>query len=107
MNVQNFDISNICEYSWYEWVIICDQPIKYPDSPVILGRYLIPAIDVGSAMTYNILKANSDYVCRTTVCSLNLTEISCSEHKQLRNDFDTSVEESLRLAATISDFDHM
>ena len=33
-----------------------DQPITYPDLPVILGRYLGPAIDVGSARTYKIKK---------------------------------------------------
>ena len=62
------DISNICDYYWYEWVMIRDQPITHPYLPVILGRYLGPAIDVGSTMTYKTLKANVKYVCRTTVC---------------------------------------
>ena len=45
-------------------------------------------------------------MCRTTVCLLNPTELTCSAHKQLRNYFDAYVSESLGPAANISDFDH-
>ena len=98
------DISNICEYPWYDRVIFRYQPITYPYFPVILGRYLGPAIDVGSAMTYKILKANGEHVCRTIVCLLKPTKLACSYHKQLRNDFEASVLESLGPADTISGF---
>ena len=56
MNVQTVDISNICEYSWYEWVMFCYQSITYQYLLVILGRYLGPDIDVRSSMTYKLLK---------------------------------------------------
>ena len=98
------DISNICEYPWYDRVIFRYQPITYPYFPVILGRYLGPAIDVGSAMTYKILKANGEHVCRTIVCLLKPTKLACSYHKQLRNEFEASVLESLGPADTISGF---
>ena len=61
------EIRNICEYSWYEWVMFRDQPITYPYFPIVLGWYLEPDIDVRSVMTYKILKENGEYVCRTTV----------------------------------------
>ena len=61
------DISNICEYYWYEWVMFCDQPITHLDLLVILGQNLRLAIDVESAMNYKIMKVNGEYVCRTTV----------------------------------------
>ena len=80
------------------------QPINYTHSSLILGQHLVPPIDFRSAMTYKTLKANTDYVCRITICLLNPTELSCSEHKQLRNKFDAYVVESLDPVATISDF---
>ena len=104
MTGQTDDISNIWEYSWYEWVIFCDKPITHPDLTVILRRYLWPPIHDGNAMTYKILKANGEYVCRTTVSFLSPTELACLEHKQLRNYFDASVAEALGPAVTISDF---
>ena len=76
MNRQTADISKICNYSWYEWVIFRDQPITYPDLSVILGLYFGMTIDVRSSMSYKILKENGEYVCRTTVHSLNPTEIA-------------------------------
>ena len=45
-------------------------------------------------------------MCITTVCLLNLTEIACSEHKQLRNNLEASGEKALGPADTISDFDY-
>ena len=45
-------------------------------------------------------------MCITTVCLLNPTELACSQHKQLRNDFNASVAEALGPAATIYDFDY-
>ena len=71
-----------------------------------MGRYLGPAIDVGSAMTYKILEENFEYVCRTTFRSLKPNELAFSEHKQLRDDFNTSVADSLGPAITVYDFDH-
>ena len=72
MTGQTADISNICEYVWYEWVMCLDKTSSYPDDKRTLGRYLGPAIDVGSAMCYNILKANGNIACRTTVRPLTL-----------------------------------
>ena len=75
MTGQNFNISNICEYEWYKWVMFHYQPIKYPYLPVALGRYLGTATEVRSTMTFNILKGNGGYVCRPTVRPLILTEL--------------------------------
>ena len=54
------DISNICEYNWYEWVMFRDNTASYSEEKQTLGRYLGPAIDVGSSMCYKILKANRE-----------------------------------------------
>ena len=67
MTGQTVDISNICEYEWFQWVINYEPPLTYPDDKICIGRYLGPAIDVGTAVTYKILKPNGKYVCRSTV----------------------------------------
>ncbi len=50
------DISHIAEFSWYNWVMFQDNEPSYPDDKLILGHYLGPAIDTGSALTAKILK---------------------------------------------------
>ena len=57
------DISNLCEFEWYDWVMINDSPSTFPEVDFQLGCWLGPAADVGSAMTYKILKANGKVVC--------------------------------------------
>ena len=52
------DISNLCEYKWFQWVIYYEPITGYPDSKKSIGRNLGPAIDVGNAMTYKMLKSN-------------------------------------------------
>ena len=102
---QTADISNICEYEQYKWVMFRDGPTSYPESPMPLGRYLGPSIGVGSAMTYKILKSNGNYVCRTSVRHLNQKELASEEHKQTITEFITSVEEALGPSAQVSDLD--
>jgi hypothetical protein len=61
------DISHIAEFAWFDWVMFRDNVPAYPDNKMTLGRYLGPATDTGSALTSKILKANGQFVCRTTV----------------------------------------
>ena len=105
MTGQTADIRNICEYEWYEWVMFCDGPTLYPESPMTLGRYLGPSIGVRSDMTYKILKSNGTYVCRTSVRQLNQEELDSEEHNQTRTELTTSVEEALGPSTQVSDFD--
>ena len=44
-----------------------DTSVSYPDDTMVLGRDLGPAIDIGPAMTWKILKANGKVVYRSTV----------------------------------------
>ena len=39
----------------------------YPNAKAVVGRYLGPAIDVGTAMTHKIILSSGDYVCRSSV----------------------------------------
>ena len=65
------DISHICEFAWYDWVMFRDNIPTFPDDRLILGRYLGPAIDIGSALTAKILKSNGQVVYRSTLRHLN------------------------------------
>ena len=43
MKVQAYDISHICGFYWYQWVMFCDDPVQYPADNLVLGSYLGPA----------------------------------------------------------------
>ena len=45
------DISTICQFGWYDWVMFYDNIPSLPDNKARLGRYLRPVIDVGSMLT--------------------------------------------------------
>ena len=61
------DISDICEFEFYEWVMFNDSQTTFPEAKFQVGRWLGPAIDVGSALTYKILKSNGRVVPRSTI----------------------------------------
>jgi hypothetical protein len=57
------NISHVCEFGWYDWVMFRDNVPTFPDVKLILGQYLRPATDVGSALTAKILRSNGQTVC--------------------------------------------
>jgi len=85
------DISHICEFGWYDWVMFWDNVPSFPDNKLVLGRYLGPATDVGSALTAKILKSNEQTVCRSTLRHLNDEGLHCPIQKELRRVFDESI----------------
>ena len=52
------NISNLCQYGWYEWCYFRDQTAEFPNNNEVLGRVLGPARGAGSEMAQWILKAN-------------------------------------------------
>ena len=48
---QNSDISHLCEYEWFQWVIYYQPKEGYPDDKMAMERYLGPTIEVGNAIT--------------------------------------------------------
>jgi hypothetical protein len=98
------NISHIDEFSWYDWVMFCDNKPSYPDDKLIQGRYLGPAIDTGSALMAKILKSNGVFVCRSTLQHLIDEELNSPVHKDMRRKFDESIEHHLGFAALPQDF---
>ena len=37
------DISNLCQYKWYEWCYYCEHTNVFPHNREVLGRVLGPA----------------------------------------------------------------
>ncbi len=81
-----------------------DYEPSYPDDKLILGCYLGPAIDTGSALMAKILKLNGVFVCRSTLRHLTDEELDSSVHKDRRRKFDESIEYHLGPAALPKDF---
>ena len=74
------DISQICEYEWYKRVMFCDSPHQYLEDTMILGHYLGPSIDVGSATTAKILNGNVEVMCQSTLRGLTLAKMEKPVH---------------------------
>ena len=105
MTGKTSDIINICEYEWYEWVMFLDNVTSYPENRRTLGRYIAPAIDVGSSLCHDILKADRNISCQTTVRSLNLKELVDPSHIKQCDDFNTHISDCLGAASTKMDFE--
>jgi hypothetical protein len=81
-----------------------DNLPSFPDHKLILGRYLGPATNVGSALTAKILKSNGQVVYQSTLRHLTDLEQCCPVHIADRKSFDNSIVEQLGPAAQDSDF---
>jgi len=104
MTSSTADISHITEFGWYDRVMYRDNVPSYPDDRLIMGRYLGPVTDIGSALTANILQPNGQFVCRSTLRHLTNEEYQSSVHLDKRRQFDESVVAHLGPASTVQDF---
>jgi len=98
------DISHIAEFGWYDWVMFQDNVPSYLDDKLILGRYLGPAMNIGSALTAKILQPNGQFMCRSTLRHLTDEKLQSSVHLDKRCQFDESVATHLGPASTVQDF---
>jgi hypothetical protein len=56
------DISNLCCFSWYEWVYFCENLAAFPFQKEQLGCCLGPAKNEGKEMAQWVLKDNGKVV---------------------------------------------
>jgi hypothetical protein len=99
------DISQICEFGWYDWVMFHDTMEAFPDDKLVIGRYLGPATNVGSAMTAKILKQNGQFVCRSTLRHLLIDELDCPVHAAAQTHFKNMIVEPIGPNSTPGNFD--
>jgi len=81
-----------------------DNNPSYPDDKLILGCFLGPATDIGSALTAKILQLNGQAMCRSTLRHLTDEELQSSFHLDKQCQFDESVATHLGLASMVQDF---
>ena len=55
MNGETSNITQLCEFGWYDWVYFCDNAVTYPDDKWVLGRWLEPSIGVGPVLCPKLL----------------------------------------------------
>jgi hypothetical protein len=75
LTTEEGNISNLCQYDWYEWCFYREHTAKFPFNREVLGRVLGPAKGEGNEMAQWILKANGNVVPRRTLRSLNTAEL--------------------------------
>ena len=89
------DISQFAELAFYKWVMFRDDPIQFPDDNPVLGRYLGPELDVGTAMIAKIMKENGGVVHLSTYDALIESEAQNLAHISRRETFDKNISEKL------------
>jgi hypothetical protein len=104
MGMGTSDISNICEYGWYEWIYYRDEKAQFPNDSEVLGRYLGPAPDVGGEMCMRILNITGKVRHRSTIRHLTPAELLSETNKKARDDFDTAITETRGPSFTKMDF---
>jgi hypothetical protein len=104
MSGETSDISQFCEFAFYDWIMFRDQPVAFPDDNPVLGRYLGPAIDVGPALTAKILKANEEVVYRSTYRALTDAERTNAAHVSRRVEFNHNIQDKFGPETSPDDF---
>ena len=85
------DISNLCQFHWYEWCYFREKTAKYPFNQEVLGRVLGPATGEGNEMAQWILKANGSVVPRRSQRPLKVDEIHSPIEQEKRDLFDALI----------------
>jgi hypothetical protein len=89
---ETMDISEFMDFDFYQFVKYRDA--KYDrDDPVQLGRWLGIVHEVGTPMTYWILKGNGQVICRSTVRPLLKEEWSSEAEKEARTQYNNAIKE--------------
>ena len=86
------DISNLCQYRWYDWCYFRDQKEKFPFNREVLGRILGPAKGEGNEMAQWVLKANGKVVPRRTCRPLTVAETHSAQEQRKQTIFDGLIE---------------
>jgi hypothetical protein len=86
------DISNLCQYGWYDWCYYREHTAKFPFNREVLGRVLGPAKGEGNDMAQWILKANGNVVPRRTLRPLNTAELHSITEAKKRQIYDALIE---------------
>ena len=88
------DISHICEFGWYDYVwFISPEDVNMERKK--LGRYCGPNFNVGDALCARILTSKGNFVNRTSVFPLSVSDENSDAVKQRKSDFELSLKQAL------------
>ena len=104
MSGETADISPYCEFEWFQCVMYYEPNATYPDDKYLMGRWLGPAVDVGSAMTYKVQKSNGQYVCRSSVRPWTPEEEANTDLLREREEFIARLKDNIGRPAKEVDF---
>ena len=76
MTGQPYDISNFCEFEWFEWVKYRLHGEKFPYPSEKLGRCLGPSNDAGNGMAQYVLTDKGTVITIQTMRSLTPAEVN-------------------------------
>ena len=85
------DISNLCQYKWYDWCYFRDHKNRFPFNREVLGRVLGPAKGEENEMFQWILKANGNAVPRRSSRPLKPEEVHSEQERMKRKIFDNLI----------------
>ena len=82
-----------------------DSQATFPEINFHVGHWLGPAVDVGSSLTYKILKSNSQVVPRLSIIHLTLDKLTNPDHIAMTKVFDDNIIQKIDVPTTENDFD--
>ena len=80
---------------WYDWYKFWDQEESFPEYKDILGRWLVPSLDVGPAITLKVLKSNRQLIHVSNLRPLNKIEEVHPDHIKERGIYDDMVKANI------------
>ena len=92
VTLHEVDISNICQFQFYEWCYYYDSVDGFPHHCLVLGRVLSPSVGVGNEMAQWILKGNVRVVSRRSALPLCTDDIYNDNEEKKRKVFDKLIE---------------
>ena len=90
------DISNLCQFGWYEWVYFHQKPDAFPFQKEELGICLGTTKNYGNYMCQWVLQNNGKVVPRRALRRLRLEELTITNkiESNKRAAFDSNIKES-------------
>ena len=95
VTVEEGDISNLCQFGWYQWCYYRENTGNFPFAREILGRVLGSAKGEGNERTKWILKSNDNVVPCRTARPLNTAEMNNANDKQKQSIFKKAYRQAL------------
>ena len=89
------DISNLCQFGFYDWCYYREETAKFPFPSQVLGRVLGPSEGIGNEMSVWILRVDGRIIARQTARPLTSEEWKSPLENARRQAFDMAIKKKL------------